>query len=66
MLVATSMLTSALAQARADWLAGDPTAWTRYADCLAQLESHVHTKAQSAPPSPSPKRMLTRAPRGLA
>ena len=63
--VATSMLTSALAQARADWLAGDPTAWTRYADCLAQLESHAQTKTAAAAPPP-PKRMLTRAPRGLA
>ncbi|HYE96228.1 MAG TPA: hypothetical protein VD962_08465 [Rubricoccaceae bacterium] len=32
-----------LAQARADWLAGDPAAWSRYTDALARLEGHLRT-----------------------
>ena len=61
-----SLLAHALAQARADWLAGDPAAWRRYAACLAKLASDPedHTAPSEAlakrplrprRPAPSPR-----------
>ncbi len=38
--VAPTVLTRALARARAEWLNGDPEAWARYTAGLAQLEEH--------------------------
>lgn len=35
----TLPLDRALAQARADWLAGDPEAWSRYLACLRRLDA---------------------------
>ena len=53
MSTATPLLGSTLAQARADWLAGDSSAWTRYAECLAHLEAHLQQhhehRARTAP-----------------
>jgi hypothetical protein len=43
MAVAPPLLASALARARAEWLAGDPEAWERYTDGLARLEQHLAT-----------------------
>jgi len=41
-------LAHALDRARADWLAGDASAWTRYAACVRLLES-VTRRAKSKP-----------------
>jgi hypothetical protein len=66
---ATPFLTDALARARADWLAGDPSAWARYAECLAQLEHHIRDRitAEARPVSrPTAHRPAYRTPRGQA
>jgi hypothetical protein len=34
-----SPIADALAQARADWLAGQEGAWSRYAACIAQIRA---------------------------
>jgi hypothetical protein len=49
------LLDRALAQARADWLAGDPAAWGRYAACLTQLERRLGGR-------PVPREALARRP----
>jgi hypothetical protein len=43
------VLTHAIDQARAQWLAGDPGAWARYATCLMRLEAEIQ---QSRHPRP--------------
>jgi hypothetical protein len=42
--LAPTLLARALDRARADWLAGDPSAWARYTDGLARLEEHYRRK----------------------
>ena len=64
----TPLLHRALAQARADWLSGDPAAWSRYAHCLARLERHFDGReARRSTPSLRLRRLSgLRPPRGLA
>lgn len=38
----------ALERARLEWLAGDRTAWTRYTECLALLETHLRSPVGNA------------------
>jgi hypothetical protein len=66
--LASPLLARALNQARADWLAGDPSAWSRYADCLARLERHLDGRpAHPEPPAARrPRRAGLRPPRGHA
>ncbi|HLT47439.1 MAG TPA: hypothetical protein VK002_09450 [Rubricoccaceae bacterium] len=65
---ATPLLRRALDQARTDWLAGDPAAWSRYADCLARLERYLGAprERRAAPTLRRPRRPGLRPPRGLA
>jgi|GEM_PF-5019171 len=45
-------LAQALAQARADWLAGEPDAWSRYTACLAQIRAAELSRALHRTPTP--------------
>lgn len=35
------LVARALTQAREDWLHGDPSAWSRYTNCIERLEDHA-------------------------
>lgn len=56
--IPTPLISKALTRAREDWLDGDPSAWSRYTNCVAQLEDHVRRveniskKALDRPPMP--------------
>jgi hypothetical protein len=67
--VAAPLLARALSQARAEWLSGDPSAWSRYADCLARLERHLCAAPAPRAPEATPRRPQPdrlRPPRGRA
>lgn len=46
-----SPIADALAQARADWLAGQPDAWSRYTACLAQIRAAELARALGREPA---------------
>ncbi len=50
-------LAETLAQARADWLAGQPDAWSRYTACLAQIRAAELARALHRAPARGPRPM---------
>ena len=57
-------LTLATDRARADWLAGDADAWTRYRTCVLQAEALKNTRPDR--PRPSRRPLRPRSPRAQA